>query len=467
MNILGLTITRTKAPANLSSPDNRGGWYPLVREGFTGAWQTNTITAPLCDVLTHPTVFACVTLIAGDIKKMRMELVRESEEDVWERAEVAAFSPFLRKPNHFQTWPQFAESWMLSKLIHGNTYVLKERDDRGVVIAGYVLDPLRVCPLIAEDGSVWYELYDDNLSQTHGRVIVPAREIIHDRFNTFFHPLVGISPLYAAGVPAMLGLKIHTNSTTFFANGSQPGGILTAPGPIAKETAERLAEKWERSFGGSNRGKVAVVGDGLKYEPMSESADKSQTNEQWQNASQAIAEAFHVPWYLVGGPMPSYNNVQALNVQYFTQCIQPLVIDFENCLDFGLGLLPDKVNGQRLGTQFNVNDLLWMDSATMMTVIRDGVGAGVLKPNEGRARLNLPPVKGGDTPYLQQQNWSLSDLDARATNPALVAADNAMKPSSNAPPAADAADAEDEPMSAAEEAAAFDVEFSKQLECVL
>jgi phage portal protein BeeE len=31
-------------------------------------------------------------------------------------------------------------------------------------------------------------------------VIVPAREIIHDRFNCLFHPLVGISPLYAAAL---------------------------------------------------------------------------------------------------------------------------------------------------------------------------------------------------------------------------------------------------------------------------
>jgi len=464
VNILGLSITRTKAPTDLAIPEARGGWYPLVREGFTGAWQTNTITAPIVDVLAHPTVFACITLIAGDIKKMRMELVRESEEDVWERIDVPAFSPFLRKPNHFQTYPQFAESWKLSKLIHGNTYVLKERDERGVVIAGYVLDPQRVCPLIADDGSVFYELYDDALSQTHGRIIVPAREIIHDRFNTFFHPLVGISPLYACGIAAILGLKIQSNSTNFFSNGSQPGGILTAPGPIAKETAERLAEKWEKSFGGINRGRVAVVGDGLKYEQMGESADKSQLTEQWTSASQAIADAFHVPFYLVGGPLPSYNNVQALNVQYFTQCLQPLMRDKEDCLDFGLGLAPDKVNGQRLGTQFNINDLLIMDSATMMTVVRDGVGAGVFKPNDGRARFNLPSVKGGDTPYLQQQNWSLSDLDARSSNPQLSGAAPAP---AVAPAAAPADDTEDAPMSAEDQAAAFDVEFSKQLECVL
>ncbi len=54
-----------------------------------------------------------------------------------------------------------------------------------------------------------------------------------------------------------------------------------------------------------------------------------------------------------------------------------------------------------------------MDSLTMMQTIQQGIGAGVLKPNEGRADLNLLPVTGGDTPYLQQQNYSLEALAKR------------------------------------------------------
>jgi HK97 family phage portal protein len=428
VNFLGLTITRTKAPAGLSAPESRGGWHPIIREGFTGAWQMNVDTN-VADVLSHPTVFACITLIASDIAKMRLELVREEDDDVWVPTDSPAFSPVLRQPNGYQVPFQFFQYWMISKLKTGNTYALKRRDQRGVVDALYVLDPHRVKPLIAPDGSVFYELNTDDLSTISGdTVIVPAREIIHDLFNPLFHPLVGISPLYACGIAAILGLKIQTNSTHFFANGSQPGGILTAPGNIKDETAKRLKEDWEKNFGGHNRGRVAIVGDGLSYESLSDPADKSQLSEQWSASSQAIADAFHVPWYLVGGPQPPYNNIQALNVQYYTQCLQPLTTSIEQVMDKGLGLSPHKIDGVRLGTQFNVNDLLLMDSATMMAVIRDGVGAGVLKPNEGRARINLRPVKGGDTPYLQQQNWSLQDLDERSKNPQLTQAPPAAEP---------------------------------------
>jgi phage portal protein BeeE len=41
------------------------------------------------------------------------------------------------------------------------------------------------------------------------------------------------------------------------------------------------------------------------------------------------------------------------------------------------------------------------------------VKGGVMSPDEGRAKFNLGPVPGGNTPYLQQQNYSLAALAKR------------------------------------------------------
>lgn len=419
MNLFGLSITRTKAPVPVNSfPPSFGSgpWIPIVREPFAGAWQRN-IETPICDVLAHPTVFACVTLIAGDIAKTRWELVELRGNDVWTPTESPAFSPVLRKPNGVQVPFQFRQHWTISKLTTGNTYALKQRDERGVVVGLYVLDPYSVRVLVSEDGGVFYHLSSANDTNRLaglelGGVVVPAREIIHDLFNPLWHPLMGVSPLYAAGVAAMLGVKIQNNSATFFENGAQPGGILSAPKSISKESAERLKAQWHENYGGINAGKVAVLGDDLKYQSLAQPAKDSELSEQWKSASEAIAAAFHVPWYRVGGPAPAYNNVQALDVQYYTQCLQPLMTQLEDVLDYGLGL-GDKIEGRRLGVQFVISDLLLMDSMTQINVIREGVSAGVLAPNEGRARINLPPVEGGETPYLQQQNYSLAALHAR------------------------------------------------------
>lgn len=54
-----------------------------------------------------------------------------------------------------------------------------------------------------------------------------------------------------------------------------------------------------------------------------------------------------------------------------------------------------------------------MDSQTQMSVLKEGVGSGVFEPNHARRKFNLPPVEGGETPYLQQQNYSLAALGRR------------------------------------------------------
>lgn len=412
-----ITISRwqKQVPPNLSSVESRGGWWPLIREPFSGAWQENAEES-VETILEHSAVFACVTLIAADIAKMRLRLVAQDSNQIWEEIENPAFSPVLRKPNHYQNRIQFYFWWMISKLLHGNTYTLKQRDSRNVVHGLYILDPTRVRPLVAPDGQVYYELKTDNLSllKDNGPIFVPAREIIHDVGYPLFHPLVGVSPIYACGVSALQGIRIQSNSSQFFANGSKPGGVLTAPGPISEPTALRVKAYWDQNFTGDNMGKVAVLGDGLKYEAMAVTSRDAQLIEQLEWTGKDICTAFRVPGYKVGiGPHPNYNNVEALDRQYYSQCLQFHIESLELVMDEGLGLHPDKIDGRRLGVEFDLDDLMRMDSATMMNTLKEGVVGGLLAPNEGRKRLNYKPVEGGNTPYLQQQNFSLAALNKR------------------------------------------------------
>lgn len=412
---------RTKA--NLSPPDNRG-WYRIL-ESFTGAWQRNVEVDHNSVLATH-SVFSCMTLIASDIAKLRVKLV-EYGEGVW--TEVERKSPIavvLRKPNHFQTRIQFWESWILSKLSRGNTYVLKRRDRRGVVIALYVLDPNRTKPMIAPDGAVYYQLSTDNISGIEeDQVMVPASEIIHDRFNCLFHPLVGLTPIFACGLAATQGLKIQENSASFFANASKPGGLLIAPGRIDPENAARLKETWETNYTGKNGGKIAVLGDGMKFEALTISPVDAQMVEQMKWSAEVVCSTFHVPPYKIGvGDMPSYNNVQALNVEYYSQCLQVLIEAAEVLLDEGLG------TKEGVGTEFDLDNLLRMDGVTQMEVLDKG--KNLMTPNEGRRKLDLKPKPGGDSVYRQQQDYSIEALAKRDAKDDPFAKGDSVTP---APPA--------------------------------
>jgi HK97 family phage portal protein len=308
MKILGWEIRRATekkaVPTGLNSIlASRGGWLPIIRESFSGAFQTN-VTLDRNLVLTHFAVFSCMTLIASDIAKMRVRLVQRDGDGIWNELDNPAYSPVLRKPNSIQTRIQFWENYMLSKLSNGNVYVLKGRDARGVVTSLHVLDPIRVQPLVTEDGEVFYQLSSDNISGLRTQVTVPATEIIHDRMNCLFHPLVGLSPITAAALAATQGMNIQRNAAQFFGNRSIPGGILTAPAAISNDTATRLKEAWESNYGGDNAGKLAVLGDGLKFEAMAMTASDSQLVEQLKWTAEVVCSVFHVPLYKIGIAQP-------------------------------------------------------------------------------------------------------------------------------------------------------------------
>jgi len=54
-----------------------------------------------------------------------------------------------------------------------------------------------------------------------------------------------------------------------------------------------------------------------------------------------------------------------------------------------------------------------MDTATQTKTLAEGVKGAILTPNEARKKMDLKPIAGGNTVYMQQQNWSLEQLDRR------------------------------------------------------
>ncbi len=396
----------------LSGVDSTRGWFRIFGSSDfeTGSWQQDQEFSQ-DTILKNTWVWASVSQISGDIAKLLARLMT-LDQGVWVETTSPSFSPVLRKPNHFQTFQQFIETWIISKLIHGNSYILKVRDARKVVTALYVLDPARVQPLVAPDGSVFYQIQRDDLSHVPGDYpAIPAREIIHDRWNCLFHPLVGLSPLYAAFLPASQGLRIQKNSEKFFQNMSRPGGMLTAPAEISDEVAARLKGEFEKNFSGEKIGRLFVGGDGLTFQATAIPAEASQLVEQLKLSGEQVAGAFGVPAFLIGaGTVPSYDNVQSLMQLYHSQCLQKLLTAVEGQLDDGLGLT---ALGYR--TEFDLDDLLRMDSKTMAEVESILVQRGIRSPNESRRRFGQLPVVGGEVPFLQEQNWPISTLAQRPT----------------------------------------------------
>lgn len=385
-----------------------GGWWPRILESYPGAWQQNVVVDQ-STVAAYWAVFACVTLIAKDISKLWARVMELLPDGTYKETDKR---PVLQRPNHYQTRVEFFFDWMRSQLMQGNTYVLKQRNRDGFTIAMYVLCPSAVTPMVSPDGSVFYRLSTDNLAGVEESVMVPASEIIHERMYTLYHPLIGVSPIFACGVGAMQGAAIQDNSAKFFQNMSRPSGLLVAPGAISPETAATLKSTWESNYKGANIGRVAVLGDGLKYEAMTINAHDAQLIEQLKMTGEMVAACYHVPGYKIGvGPMPTVNNTAALNQQYYDQALQYLIEKSEARLTDGLELVPP------LEVIFDLSGLLRMDPMTRYDSHQKAIAAGWKSPDEVRVEENLRPTPGGKSVYMQSQNRSLESLSLRDAQP--------------------------------------------------
>jgi HK97 family phage portal protein len=412
MKILGFDITRQKAmqPVN----DWRHGWR-VIHEPYTGAWQKND-ELKRGDLTCYPALFACLSRISQDIGTMPFVLKTQGSNDIWTAVENSAYSPVLRKPNNYETDQQFREHWVLSLLTDGNCYVLKERDNRGVVTKLYILDPCRVETLVSESGRAFYRLNygtANNLlpeSYDGTQVTIPQSEVIHHRINCLHHPLIGIPPLCAAALASGKNLEILRNSASFFRNGARPGGILTVPAGLQEGDADTLAAEWQRNYTGAHSGRVAILGADVKYTAIpTQSSLDSQLVAQLEYSDRQICQPFHIPPYIVGiGEVPAGQKVDELTTAYYQRALRPIVEGIERLLDEGLGI------SRPLGVELDESALLRMDLGKQAEVESKLVGGKIKTPDEARARFGLSPTGGGDTLWGQNQDYPLGMLANRA-----------------------------------------------------
>ncbi|MEG1695779.1 MAG: phage portal protein, partial [Acinetobacter sp.] len=166
--------------------------------------------------------------------------------------------------------------------------------------------------------------------------------------------------------------------------------------------------RWNANYSGSNLGKTAILGDGMTFSTIAVNADDAQLIEQLKMTAEVICSVFHVPLFKVGlGPTPA-GKISDLNEIYYSDCLQSPIEARENLLDDGLRLDEEGVEAF-----LDINVLIRMDSTSQMARLKEGVGAAILTPNEARVEVGLLPILGGDTVYMQQQNYSLAALAKR------------------------------------------------------
>lgn len=438
--------TRTRESALTQVPSMfafGGNWIPgpshgYVHEPFTGAWQANKECFGPGGIFSA--VYACIAIIAADVAKLPPKIRKRSEDGSKRDFDAHPAARVLWYPNKYQTRVDFWGQFMASCLFTGNTYVYLERDARDVISAMHILDPRRVSVLVADDGSVFYRIGDSALTRELGTDLLPARAIMHHRLLALHHPLLGITPLYAAGVSAMTGQQIQANSQAFFSNMSRPSGALVVPGKLNDAELQRYRAEWDQNYRNGAMGRTAILSGGMKWEALQINAVDAQLIEQLRWSVEDVARCFRVPSYmLTDASKLSFKNAEQLARSYYSQTLQYHIEAIEARIDQAFDLAGD------IYCEFDLSALLRMELDARMAAYREGITSGVLSINEARRFEELPPVEGGDEPLIQAQYRPLSMAGEPTSAP--------LPPP--APEPAEPAEPDDDELPADEEAAAL------------
>jgi HK97 family phage portal protein len=388
-------------------------------------------------MLAFSAVYGCVNVISSDIAKL--PIIIEREDDDGSRTEIPRHpaSILFHRPNHYQTNLDFIQSIMSAVLLAGNSYALLERDQREVVSAMHPLNPAHVMPLVNDQtGDVFYQLTLSPATPLLGPLtkeslsenlwVVPARAMFHHRVMTVDHPLIGVTPLYAAAASASIGIHASGGSGDYLSRMARPSGVLQSPGKIEPALAEKLKSDWQKNYSGMNQGMPAVLGGGLEWKPLTVSAVDMQLIELLRWSVEDVARVYRVPPFALGElGKASYKNSEQMMRAYYSGCLSYHIISLEQRFDRTLDLASD------VYCEFDLDEMLRTEMDVRYAAYEKGIGAGWLAPNEVRRKEGYKKAKGGDEPFLQMQNIPLS---IAAEGPTPKAEPVPVKPGDAEPP---------------------------------
>ena len=357
-------------------------------------------------------VYAAVRILAEGVASLPLHVYRRGENGDRSKAEdMNLFYLLHDKPNPEMTSFIFREALMCHLLLFGNAYAQVLRNGRGEVAALYPLLPNKMSVERDEKGQLFYRyIRNDNEppSMQGNTVILMPSEVLHIP-GLGFDGLVGYSPISMTKNAIGLGLAAEEYGSRFFANGAAPAGVLEHPGVI--KDVSKLRESWNETFGGSrNAGKVAILEEGLHFNPISMSPQDSQLLETRQFQLTEIARIFRIPPHMLGDlSKATFSNIEHESLEFVKYTLTPWICRWESSLT---DALLSREEQKKYEIRFNVDGLLRGDYKSRMEGYAVGINNGFLCPNDVR-RLEgfdlIPEEKGGNSFLVQGAMIRLED----------------------------------------------------------
>ena len=394
-------ITRAlgKAPPRSMFEDTTPIGQPISGgiQSYVSSWAWTGKTISPDNAMESPTVYACVRLISQTLARMPWQVLRNSADGASNDVTHPVYQLLNGEANEDMTSFVFREAQISDCLLYGNSFAFINRNPAGTPIGMERLRPDLMYMMRDQANQHYYQYWTGKADEK------ASEEIKQRKFRPYdiLH-VVGPSPDGLLGESAihrmrdLIGMELELQEFTsrFFANNCRPAGVLSMPGRLSAEGANRLREAFARVHSGAQgAGKVAILEEGLKYDAISTNAKDSDLDSMKKFCRQQIAAAFNVPSHRVGdNDGVSYSSSEQANAVFVQSTLAGWAARLEQ--EVNRKLLK---RGDDVVTRISFDDMTRGQMGERFAAYAVAVTNGILSPNEIRRREGLPAVAGGES----------------------------------------------------------------------
>lgn len=351
-------------------------------------------------------VAGCVRLIADSIATLPIDTYRKDSSGQQIEVEPPAW---LKEPTIDLDFTAWCTQLLTSLLLHGNAYLLVQRNSTGQIVEIPIADPQSVT-VFRDRGMKAFRINGS---------VYPG-QIVHIKGMMLPGYDVGLSPLEYARQSIGLGLNALEFGADQFANFNNMPGVIEIPKRAQPDQMTAMAQAWRRARQKRNRGLPGVLEDGATWRPTGVTNEQAQFLQlrQW-TAAEVAGQVFLVDPADLGIPVAgtslTYANLEQRNIRRVQVTFLPWMIRIEKAIS---ALLP-----QPRYMKFNVDGLLRGDSSTRWAIYKTASDI-----NAAAASYNQPPV------LLTAEMRDFEDLNPIDAPPTPVAAAAAPVQTNSAAP---------------------------------
>ena len=356
--------------------------------------------------LSSSVVFACIRNTSETLASLPCLLKRIEVDPVTNRRQAfdAVNHPLYRvlsqRPNPWQTAFEFWELSVTHLELRGNSYAYIVRNASGQVTDLIPIHPDQIMPFWTKERMPAYQWTPPNGPSE----ILLFGEVLHIRNFSYGDGLLGANPIRMHRETIGLALAARDHGSRLYANDARPRGVLQTDKTLSEEAQKRMSKDWQEKYGGENKGRVAILEEGLKWQDISMTNEDAQYIQTRGFSALELARIFRNPPSKVGITEKStFNNVEQQNKNWVTDKIGPMTRRI--VLSISRDCLTE-TGRKSFAALFELATLLMGDTKARTDYYAKAIQWGWFSPNDVRYMEGMNPIEEGDV-YRNPLNMGL------------------------------------------------------------